>query len=731
MKYTDEQSSIIHAPLQHTKVVAVAGAGKTSTLIEMLVNKLEQGADPKRILVLMYNKSAQVDFQTKLTKRAPHLTLPQVRTFHSLGLKIYQKLVQIGHCAAKNWHPMPRFMEEQLALKALLASISDQAEQRELRSDPAESIEIFLSMVELFKSGFDDLDIVFEELTIDKKYRYFISAFDLFEQYRIEQNAITFSDMLYEPTRLLRKNKELRNYFANHMDLIMVDEYQDINAVQNTLLESLSGDRAKVVAIGDPDQTIYEFRGSKPEFILSRFDQQFAGTHSLPLTRTFRYGYPLALHANLLIDNNQQRIAQVTVPFHQEHKTSLDLLHTDTEAAQVKSHITALYDQGFSLSDTVVLCRLWANAAEIELTLLRSGIPFELRGGVSVLDRRDLDVLKGLLEVGSQGAHRQIIAEPIFWRKLMMTPHLKIKQPIIDQVSQLLATTKRGFKQTIMQNISQLNGWEKKQLAAFADRIYEVERRGLPAYQALNRYANQSDLFNGIMQNGASKSKAEETVQSFTAFLAYLRTINCSPSAALDHLSQLKDSSKTQQTDRVCITTIHRAKGLEWKHVIIPSFNASNFPYLHDHQNKDQSVIESERRLLYVGITRAKESCLLVGPSSTSSNSRSRFETELGLEHKNSWQRALDSGKLVAKPKRSQHKVFAQLANIHQLSEVKLDVNEQAGQLKNGLQLTHKNFGRGTVVNVDPNYLTADFNGDTRTFSMAHITDQFEEEFEI
>jgi len=731
MKYTDEQSSIIHAPVQHTKVVAVAGAGKTSTLIEMLVNKLEQGADPKRILVLMYNKSAQIDFQAKLNKRAPHLTLPQVRTFHSLGLKIYQKLVQIGHCAAKQWQPMPRFMEEQLALKALLASINDQAEQRELRSDPAEAIEIFLSMIELFKSGFDSLDIVFEELTIDNKYKYFISAFDLFEQYRIAQNAITFSDMLYEPTRLLKKNKELRNYFANHMDLIMVDEYQDINAVQNTLLESLSGDRAKVVAIGDPDQTIYEFRGSKPEFILSRFDQQFVGTRSLPLTRTFRYGYPLALHANLLIDNNKQRIAQVTVPFHHEQETTLDLVHTDTEAAHVKAHIAALYDKGIPLADIVVLCRLWSNAAEIELTLLRSGIPFELRGGVSVLDRKDLDLLKGLLEVGSDGSHRKIIAEPSFWRKLMMTPHLKIKQPIIDQMSQLLATTKRSFKQTIMQNISQLNGWEKKQLAAFADRIYEVERRGLPAYQAINRYANQSDLFNGIMQNGASKSKAEETVQSFSAFIAYLRTINCRPQAALEHLNELKDSSQTHQSDRICITTVHRANGLEWKHVIIPSFNASNFPYLHDHQNKDQSVIESERRLLYVGITRAKESCLLVGPSNNSSNSRSRFEVELGLEHRKNWQDAMRTGKLKAKPKRSQQKVIAQLANIHQLADVKLEVNEQAGQLKNGLQLTHKSFGRGTVVNVEPNYLTADFNGDTRTFSMAHIADQFEEEFEV
>ncbi len=728
MQFTNEQFRVINAEHQHTKIIAVAGAGKTTTLVQLIVKRLQDGIDPRRMLVLMYNKSAQLDFDNKLRHHVLNQPTPQVRTFHSLGLKILQQLHRLGFAPAKNWRPIPRYIEEQIALRCLLETLNSDAEQRELRADPSEAIELFLGFVELFKSDFLSACDTFEALDLNSKYHYFISALDTFEQYLDREGILSFCDMLYLPVRILQSNPTMQAHFANHMDVILVDEYQDINAIQHQLLSLLSGARAKVVAIGDPDQTIYEFRGSKPEFILQAFDDRFQPTQSLPLSQTFRYGYPLAFHANNLIAHNRQRIEQVCIPSDAERLTTLDIIRTDNDAVEIKHFIYQQLSKGESLEDTAILCRLWSNAAEIELMLLRNAIPFTLKGGVSVLERKDLNLLKGLLEIASKGQHRVIIEDRLFWRRLMMTPHLKIKQYIIDELSKKLAVTTSQFKHAVISELSSLNGWEKKQLSEFAESLHELEFRELPAFQALNRYINHRDVFHGITSNGGSSSNAEETIQIYQAFIAYLRIHKMSPADALNHLQELAlVNSNDNQSAGINITTIHRSKGLEWQRIIIPSFNAQHFPYVRDQGKLVPSEEESERRLLYVGMTRAIKSVALLAPKPGSKNKLSKFEEELAFKESNRWLAALAGEACTMNVNKAQSTAIKKMIAVHQLHN--LEVKEKTRKaIKEGDTLTHSIFGKGLIVSKDHHYLTVDFSGQTRTFSLAHSKNQFMEE---
>src|SRR5690606_3950078 len=252
---TAEQSAAAHHSGAHARIVAVAGAGKTATLTHYLVNRIQSGAAPERLLVLMYNRAAQQNFQQRLQLMLPSHQMPGVRTFHALGLRLYQRLIQAGALPPVSLSPMAEAAVE-LKLKQLLQVHAS----GEARETVQEWLELAVALLQRAKSDVRGLNAVIRELAEAAGVGFLTDVILQFETWRRNQGLITFDDMLYDPVQACIDQPQASDLVSDRLDEILVDEYQDVNPVQHYLLQVLAGRRAQVMVIGDPDQTIYEFR---------------------------------------------------------------------------------------------------------------------------------------------------------------------------------------------------------------------------------------------------------------------------------------------------------------------------------------------------------------------------------------------------------------------------------------------------------------------------------------
>ena len=371
---TDEQRAIITAGFEHVVITAVAGSGKTSTLAWRIRFLLEQGHDPNRMLVLMFNRSARVDFERKLQEVTRNLGLatPEIRTYHAMGLRLYKRFVREGY--------LPGFSEriltdQEISYQAwqLTRRLAPEDLADEIRRNKKDFVETAVNFIDLVKTTLSPADIVFEELGYSDKHRYLIDLFHSFEQWRKSQSRISYADMLYEPVMAIHQNQPLQRLVGNKMDLILVDEYQDTNEIQHLLLRYVAGDRARVTVVGDPDQTIYEFRGAKPDFILRRFSEEFESPLEQTLSYTFRYGHQVALLANHLICHNTGR-KDVLCHSHSSTPATGVILHQQENDSDLVLKLLQPMDDT-ALGNTAILFRVWSQSVPIELKLLARQVP--------------------------------------------------------------------------------------------------------------------------------------------------------------------------------------------------------------------------------------------------------------------------------------------------------------------------------------------------------------------
>ena len=232
-----------------------------------------------------------------------------MRTFHALGYRILKRLVHDGDLPPVSFDLLGDAQVEPVVWRLLRAAAADEEQAEDILSRKKKWVEPALGYFELVKSSLASPAEVFESSGLPAQCRLFIEVFEQFEQWRADQRRLTFADLLYDPVRCLHANPDIAARFAGHMAEILVDEYQDINPIQQRLLEILHGGRGQVMVVGDPDQTIYEFRGSEPSLLTESFQQRFEAPQDYQLSWTFRYGHQLSLLANHLIQAGADRVA--------------------------------------------------------------------------------------------------------------------------------------------------------------------------------------------------------------------------------------------------------------------------------------------------------------------------------------------------------------------------------------------------------------------------------------
>ncbi|MDX1587679.1 MAG: ATP-dependent helicase [Oleiphilaceae bacterium] len=646
MRLTEEQQAIVQLGHEHCVITAVAGSGKTTTLAWRIRQLLRDGQDPRRMLILMFNRSARVDFQRKLAEitRGEGLRLPEVRTYHAMGLRLYQRFVREGYLPPYQGEVMGE-QEIHYQVWQLTLQLAPEELQDEIKRHKKEFVASAANFLDRVKSTLDAPEIVFEAMDFAPQYRYLLSLYERFEQWRRQQRRITFADMLHEPVVAIHRHPALKALVADKMDMVLVDEYQDSNEIQHLLIRYVAGERARVTVVGDPDQTIYEFRGARPDFILSRFAREFPGAVALNLSFSFRYGHRVALLANHLIAGNRDR-KQVLCHSHPgTPDTRIHLARPRHEADYIARLATEHQKAGQPLSQLAVLVRVWSQSVPIELHLLSRQIPYQIDARKGALFTREVEALTALLALAAgelsdgagdgspqqQRSHRQQV-----FRQLLRFPHVGLREPELNALADQLAQHSHGWGQLLQhEDNSHWKPLPKRKIRRLGEALERIEHNRAPCHRLIKEYAEHTELFEGLRSLALTHEMAEERIGTVTGFQHYLATLDLQSGPALDHVRGLKARAAQSEGQGLHLSTIHRTKGLEWPVVVIPGLQEKYLPYTSRHSDDLPGLIESERRLLYVGMTRSRDSLHLLtstpGEHSEPEQQPSRFLEEMRL----------------------------------------------------------------------------------------------------
>ncbi len=615
MQLTREQQHIVRHSSGHALVSAVAGSGKTTTMVARVQYLLEQGVAPDKLLVLMFNRSAREAFAHRMKEclRPARLRLPEVRTYHSLGLRLIDSFTRKGVLPTYTLVADER-ARGKLAKQAL--NVAYKQENGDHAWVTKEDLEEFLRFIDLVKANTDSVEHCFQKEGLSGKCSFFIEGFLQFEIARKQQRCRFFEDLVYEPLLAMQGNAELTAWVSNRVEHIIVDEYQDINEVQQQLLRILAGNRASVMVVGDVDQCIYEWRGARPDYITNRFQHDFVAPSRYTLSSTFRYGHRVSLAANHLISRNRQRDRKMCISASGNRDTRLTR-YVESVSHPILPILTEWQQRGRSLTEAVVLVRLYGMSVPLELALLESDISYRLEGHEQVFGCREIQALTGYLKL-CNGTLMANDFEPRRAHLLAMLsqPHIGICQEELEKLVTRISADIDGAPECILKEIkSDMPVFIKKKLYQTAEDWQWMIRQsgGKRADLLLEEIIARLDLYTFYQKFSSRQVTAENRIETCRAFIDFAVRQKQSAVEFLAKLQSLQAAAETDQDGGILITSIHRAKGREWPLVIVPGLKDGSFPFIVETDGADVTL-EDERRLFYVAITRAIDEVALIHP---------------------------------------------------------------------------------------------------------------------
>lgn len=621
MSYTPEQQAVIDHENGHAIVGAVAGSGKTHTMVARVLRLLREGADPRRILVLMFNKSAQEDFarRLKLACAAEGLAPAEVQTFHSFGLRLSSRMVDAGFLPSAKLET-DGYVLRKLA-REVLQQVNAEVGEDDLLDLNFEVLTEFLDAIDVLKGDlYPTPDQRWAEAIrlVDKR---FLRGFELFEEQRFDRGIRMFSDLIYDPVMEAIGKPDVLNFIGDRYMHVIIDEFQDINEAQMTLVRMIAGARAHVMAVGDEDQTIYRWRGAKPDYMTSLFTQEFPGATRYTLSRTFRYGHALSMLANFVITRNTNRTDKICVSA-TERPTAIDVrLVQANPGAEVVKLVGEWNDTGRKLDEIAILVREYAHSISSEVAMLQAGIPYRIVGAAPFFDRAEVLGLRAYLQLAAGGL-KQVES---FERRCQL-------------IQALLTTPTLYFRRNVIETITEAVGQSADDLLVVVEEAIRADTRALPftrdrrlraldtwrwvmgigpmktAAQLLGEVLLRTNLQKEIEKNVPDPREAAEKLRMIAQMITLARERGDSPTGFVAFLDQLASDYGAAEArgERVLITSCHRAKGLQWPLVILPELSEGSFPAVRE--GTGEAEIEDERRLFYVAATRAMERLSLLAP---------------------------------------------------------------------------------------------------------------------
>jgi len=600
-------------------VLAGAGSGKTRVITHRVAHLLEQGVDASHIVALSFTNKAAGEMRDRLAKMVGSKTASALHlaTFHSLGAQMLRETPQ-GFGL-----PSSRFsILDQGDIFGMIRGLLREHGHHGA-NDRRYDIPGIVQRLSLWKNAFIETDAI-ERHIVDEYDVVAASIYGAFEDRLRTLGAVDFDDLVCLVARRLREQDDLRAQWRARFRYVMVDEYQDTNDAQFEFLRQLVSPPFNLCVVGDDDQAIYGWRGAKVENILG-FDKVFPGTVTIKLQENYRCREPILACANAVVRNNRTRHEKTLIPTRGTgHQVDVVLAADGAdEAAWIGKQIWNLNQrEGVALEDIAVLYRSAQQVKPIEAELQQHGLAYRVLGGQSMFDKK---------EVKDAIAYLKTIVGPrddLAVRRALETPSRGIGRKTMERLSSYAELNRISLLEAVFRHdkILDIPGRAVEALGRFSGMIRAAQARARErndAASALQEVLEQVNLRDHVRHDTGSEQATEHrmaAVQSFVEsvgrFERRCRDRGKAPKWSEYFGSMNLDNSKNdddpeKQRGKVTLATMHSAKGLEWGYVFIIGVEEGTMPHRRVSSPRVSDAIsgdiEEERRLFYVGITRARE----------------------------------------------------------------------------------------------------------------------------
>ena len=579
------------------RVVAGAGSGKTKTLTARYMYLVEMlGISTANILCVTFTNKAANEMKKRIRRTLPDQDLGRITTFHGFCVGLLKEdchVVQYPKTFLvldeEDKEAMLKAVFEDLGLTSKDLTIKDAVDYIGWRKGGRGYVK---TLIDPDLNHLIDLSRSASTLKDKVMYRYF------YEQRK--NYGLDFDDLVYFALYILEHDREVREKWQQRMEYIMVDEFQDIDKDQYALADILSGYHKNLFVVGDPDQTIYTWRGADVKFILE-FDSRHDNVKTIYLNTNYRSAPQILAASNALIDKNRDRLKKQLTAVRPDMPKPL-YFHAKTqilEADWMTANMRALHEGGASYSDMGVLYRAHYVSRPIEESLIRNKIPYVLYSGVEFYKRKEIkDVICYL---------RMIYAgDDISFLRTVNEPRRGVGRTRIAA----LKTYAENHRCTLYEALLNLLETESFRRSRAKDYVRLIEK-----YKAIHDGMDLTDLLSGVLQDSGyertlRESGEEERLDNLAelkqAIYEFQRKAGEEVSLGnyLDHAALFTNMDQTDKTQAVKLMTVHSAKGLEFPVVFLCGLSEGIFP---GKRANTRERLEEERRLAYVAFTRAKD----------------------------------------------------------------------------------------------------------------------------
>ncbi len=605
---TAQQKAVCHetGPML---VLAGPGSGKTTVLLCRISRLLERGlAKPQEILALTFSKAAAEEMKSRF-ENLNGASGVSFGTFHSIFFRILR--------SRYGWNVEQIFQEEER--RSILRN-SIEAEKWDI-PDLEEYISQFFSQLSLMNS---ELEQPNRFTPVGMPVEEFRKLYRAYEGYKERHEKLDFDDMLTQCYQLLREDAAVREYWQRKYKFILVDEFQDVNQAQFACLQILAEKHQNLFVVGDDDQSIYAFRGARPDFLL-HFPTLYPAAKKVTLNTNYRSTERIVNLAERVIGNNEVRFVKNMKGIGEAGDKVTFFLAEDAakEAAHIAEKIGRLLDEGVPLTEIAVIYRTNLQGGAFARELYKRGIPYDLRDNSGKVYEHWVakDLLAYLLLAENEESDSAL-------RRILNKPKRYIGKDLLAEAEAMPYTLLRSFFVC-----PSLKGWQEENLENLRIDLNQIRKR--TPYDAL-KYIRKVIGYDEYLEEFAAYRRTSAQVLQEIADEIMETAKDCADVRSfreqLERLSlQMKEQSrkKGQKRNGVALMTMHGAKGLEFRAVFLPSLVEGIVPH-----EKGMDTVAEERRLFYVAMTRASEKLCLSAILQRYEKERkpSRFLAEMGLD---------------------------------------------------------------------------------------------------
>ncbi len=695
-------------------ILAGAGSGKTRVLTTRIGHLIEdKGVQPANILAITFTNKAANEMRERVEETLDSDASDMwISTFHSCCVRILRKDInRIGYNRS--------FVIYDSADQVTL--VKDCLKELNL-SDKVFEPKVIISTISGAKDKLYDPKQFKAMHMNDNRMSKIADVYALYQDRLKRNSALDFDDLIFKTVELLKSDKEVLDYYRNRFKYIMVDEYQDTSKAQYELIKILAKEHQNICVVGDDDQSIYGWRGADIRNILE-FEKDYDNVHVVKLEQNYRSTQIILDAANTVISNNIERKRKRLWSEKKEGELiKIQVAQDEIEESDFVADMIAKIsrEQNRSYKDFAILYRANAQSRSVEDALNRSQIPYNIYGGTKFYERKEI---KDLI------AYLRVIQNPqddISIKRIINIPRRGIGLRTIEKIEDRASLKQESIYSVLIdiETNSEISTKARNSISKFVDNVigtlrtmrevYPVSKLIEKVIESIDYYGYIDELYKG------DKEEAEERKDNVKEFISVAMEFEQTSEEKdletfLTGIALTSESSEEEEIDKVSLMTIHTSKGLEFPVVFIVGMEDGLFPIARAVRSMNDSEIEEERRLCYVGITRAKEILYLTLTQKrtlygkTNPSIASRFMEELPkecIERLNSAEKELSYSKanynVLDKYKQKYMNTINKTAVAKQVNATIKNNEKETNidDIKPGARVHHPKFGVGTVVGM-------------------------------